>query len=371
MAKKRSNGEGSVRRKKSGRWVGQIMDGYTDDGKRKIITFFGATKGETLDKIRDFRNQESTNLSIDKKLKLEDWADTWYADYRTQVQPSTYSGYKYTLSIIKKHLGSRKLYEVLPIHINRFMDELVQANYSLSLIQKCRAMLIQIFDSAEGNGLVEKNPANRAKVIRSQPTAQAIQQKDAFTDQEVDTLCTELENTLIGNSIRLMLNTGLRGQELLALASEDIAEDGSTVSVTKAIQMVDGVPRLGPPKSKRSRRVIPVPQHCRDCALLLRRHGCGGLIWKWSGDNPYYTVSAFRHRYYMAIKGVDGVRRLSPHCCRHTYVTRLQAAGVSIELIARLAGHGNVNVTDGYTHTSDNTLQQAVALLEGEKKAVV
>ena len=74
--------------------------------------------------------------------------------------------------------------------------------------------------------------------------------------------------------------------------------------------------------------------------------------------------TTFRHRYYTAIKKVAGVRPLSPYCCRHTYITCLQAMGVPIELIARLAGHSHISITDGYTHTSAETLAQAVTALD-------
>lgn len=54
MAKRKSPGEGSVWRLKSGSWRGQIMDGYTNDGKKNIISFSAPTKAEVLDKIREW-----------------------------------------------------------------------------------------------------------------------------------------------------------------------------------------------------------------------------------------------------------------------------------------------------------------------------
>ena len=39
MAKKRTSGEGYVKKQKNGSWRGQIMDGYRDDGKRNIVNF--------------------------------------------------------------------------------------------------------------------------------------------------------------------------------------------------------------------------------------------------------------------------------------------------------------------------------------------
>ena len=249
-------------------------------------------------------------------------------------------------------------------------DGLIKDGYSLSQIRKCRAMLIQIFDAADNNNLVVQNPARKAKILRDKDNSlnRPRYEKDAFTSEELQNLQNSLEKNLVGASIRLMLNTGLRVQELLALAPDDIAEDGSTIQVSKAIKMVDGIPTLGPPKSKKSNRLIPVPEVVREYAIYLRTHGGKDLVWSQLGANPYYSVGSFRRRYYTALKNVGGVRKLSPHCCRHTYITRLQEQGVPIELIAQLAGHSEVSTTVGYTHTSAETLANAVAVLNNKIK---
>ncbi len=320
MAGKRSNGEGSIRKLKSGNWQCEMMLGYTDEGKRNVIRFSGKTRSEVLQKMREYQDMANKQIQINRNLTLAEWADTWYADYKSQVQASTYSSYKYTLSLINTRLGSRKLREILPIHINRMLDSLVQDGYSLSQIRKCRAMLIQIFDAADNNNLVVQNPARKAKILRDKDNSldRPRYEKDAFTSEELQNLQNSLEKNLVGASIRLMLNTGLRVQELLALSPDDVAEDGSTIRVSKAIKMVDGIPTLGPPKSKKSNRLIPVPEVAREYAIYLRIHGGKNLVWSQPGANPYYSVGSFRRRYYTALKNVGGVRKLSPHCCRHT-----------------------------------------------------
>lgn len=365
MAKKRSNEEGSVRRMKSGRWRGEIMDGYTPEGKKNIVSFSASTKGEVLEKIRAYRGLQERQIHLSKTLTLAQWADSWYADYRSQVQPSTYSSYRYTLNIIKGQLGGKKLCDVLPMHINQMMDQLVDKGYSLSQISKCRAMLIQFFDSADNNGLIAQNPARKAKVIRDRDGSLALPraQKDAFTEAEIQLLRKKLPGDLLGNSIMAMLGSGMRVQELLALTPEDIAEDGSSVLISKAIKMVDGIPTLGPPKSRSSNRTIPIPEAYREYARFLREHGGPQLVWSPPGQGTYYSVGSFRQRYYRALTGIEGVRKLSPHCCRHTYVTQLQAKGVSLELIARLTGHSSVSTTQHYAHTTTETLSNAVSVL--------
>ena len=79
--------------------------------------------------------------------------------------------------------------------------------------------------------------------------------------------------------------------------------------------------------------------------------------WKFS------SVGCFRRRFYSALALVDGVRRLTPHCCRHTYITRLQARGVPMETISMLAGHSDTETTGGYLHIAEATLAKAVDTL--------
>ena len=306
------------------------MDGYTPDGKKNIVRFTAETRAEVLDKLRAYRAGMDSGVHIDKRMCFADWADTWYGDYKSEVQPSTYSGYQYTLKALKRGFGEQPLAEILPIHVNRFLDKLSTDGYSLSMIRKCRAMLIQIFDAADSNGLILRNPARKAKTVRSKTKGfnGEHREKDAFTEEEVSRLIEELPDDLLGNSIRTMLGTGIRAQELLALRPEDISEDGSVIHVEHAVKMVNGVPQLG--------------------------------------GNPLYGVGSFRRRFYTALKNVGQVRKLSPHCCRHTYVTMLQANGVPMETIAALTGHSDIKTTEGYLHQSADTLAKAVEVLNGK-----
>ena len=85
MAGKRSNGEGSIRKLKSGNWQCEMMIGYTDEGKRNVIRFSGRTLSEVLQKMREYQDMKDKQVQINKNLILAEWADTWYADYKSQV----------------------------------------------------------------------------------------------------------------------------------------------------------------------------------------------------------------------------------------------------------------------------------------------
>ena len=309
--------------------------------------------------------REAVGSIEEHKTIFKDWALLWYEDHKTEVQPSTYSNYQYTLNTLINHFEDQPLDGIRQIDINRFLDGLASEGFSQSKISKCKAMLIQIFNSAEANELIARNPALHAKGARRQQDFEdsAEAKKDAFTEAEVSSMIDNLPDTLLGNSILLMIGTGMRTQELLALTKDDVAEDGSTVRINKAIKMVDGSPQLGPPKSKRSRRTIPVPPDYRFFAIRLRALGGAEHVWESLREDKLYSVGTFRKKYYAVLKCIPGVRQLSPHCCRHTYITRLQERGVSIDLVARLAGHSRISTTDGYTHTSMDTLAGAVNVL--------
>lgn len=365
---KRSNGEGCIRKRPNGTWRVEIMEGFTDDGKRCIVRFSGKTRSEVQEKLRAYQHQVDENVHIDKTLDFSRWADMWYSDYRSQVRPSTYSGYKYTLRLLKDYFRTSLISEILPMHINRFFDSIVEKGYSMSQIRKCRAMLIQIFASAEDNGLVVKNPATRAKKIgkKDERVAKSSHKKEAFTDEEIRLLLAELPDDLIGNGIRAMLGTGMRVQELLALKPEDIAADGSSVDINKAIETVNGLPVLSVTKSELSTRIIPVPEDYRPALCYLREHSGPVFIFGASGKNDCYSVGSFRRRYYTALKKIPGVRQLTPHCCRHTYATQLEKKAVPLQIIAKLMGHASTETTGVYLHTDQTTYADAVAALNRE-----
>ena len=137
------------------------------------------------------------------------------------------------------------------------------------------------------------------------------------------------------------------------------------MDVNKAVKMVDGKPVLGPPKSRRGIRTIPIPLRFRPYAVDLRKRA-GKLFVLRAKKLPGTpcTIESFRKRYYAALKQVPGVRALTPHCCRHTYITMLQAKGVPMETIARLVGHSRVTTTDGYLHIQNAVLEKAVTVLD-------
>lgn len=134
-----------------------------------------------------------------------------------------------------------------------------------------------------------------------------VKEKDAFTADEVQRLMAQLPEDRIGWSIRLLLGTGMRTQELLALEPKHIAEDGSVIQIRQAINMVKGTPVVGTPKSRDSYRDVPIRPACAGV-----RCSCGSRAVPTSGSSPGNRATPATS----AISGTSSGRhwRRSPTC---------------------------------------------------------
>lgn len=353
---KRAHGEGTLSRKENGTWQCQIMVGYKADGKRDIRTFSGKTQKEVKAKRDDFLRKKEAGLLTGRDIRFDEWADTWFEHHKENVKPTTAEGYRYTLRILKDHFGRRKLSEIKAMDVEQFLRGLRKAGRSDSALTQCRGMLFQIMNKAVANDLIIKNPVAYAEKLRKGPP----KRKEAFTADEVRYLMENLPENKIGWSIRLLLSTGMRTQELLGLEPRHIAKDGSTVTIEQALVRIKGSVAIGTPKSYDSYRTIPVPPMTQYCARLLRDTS-DRFIWNSprKADQPC-NPSHFADLFRKTLQSMNDVRVLTPHCCRHTYVSQMQALGVSVETIQSIVGHADLDMTRHYLHVQENIRLEAV-----------
>ena len=241
--------------------------------------------------------------------------------------------------------------------IESFLRQLQKEGYADSTVSQHRGMLFQIFNKAEANDVLRKNPVRCAEKMRS---SKEKKRKESFTAEEVILLMKNLPTDRIGLSIRLMLSTGMRVQEMLGLRKRNVAADGSEIHIVEAVKQVKGTVLVGSTKTATSTRVVPVPHNLREplkqlCAMSK------DFIWE-SPKRPGQPCnpSHFRDAFKEAVSNVEGVRVLTPHCCRHTYVSMMQALGVAMETIRDLCGHVEIDMTAHYLHIQQSVREAAV-----------
>ncbi len=116
----------------------------------------------------------------------------------------------------------------------------------------------------------------------------------------------------------------------------------------------------GKPESRYSYREVPIPPNLRWCAMRLRNTDLKYIPEVGKKDQPC-NPSYFRDKLNASIGEIEGVRVLSPHSCRHAYVSQLQALGVDLPTIQSIVGHADIDITQHYLHVQDPIRQQAVS----------
>jgi integrase len=157
--------------------------------------------------------------------------------------------------------------------------------------------------------------------------------------------------------VLLALATGCRRGEILGLSWSALNLDAGLLHVVRVVEQTRSGVRLKPPKSDRSRRVVPLPQTAIEA---LRQHkiaqaeehlrlGLGPLdllFPRWAAA-PGHFSAAFSRLADRA--GVD----TRFHDLRHGHVSDLLAAGLHPGLVSERVGHSSVAFTlDRYAHTT-------------------
>jgi len=354
MARKRGSGEGTIRQLPSGTWSWAVMIGYNDDGTTKYHRATAPTRKELDKKILDYRQQQflpSTSVAV--STAFSEFSQTWYDRYRPNIRKSTQSSYTYTLKKLQDYWGNTPLNQIRSSAVSDMLQHFTEEKLSSSYVKKLKSMLYQILDAAEADELISRNPVRYVKHREDS----GAHEKSAFTVQEIQ-LITALKPIKLRDFVILALATGMRTQELLALCGNNISENGATISITRAVNMHGNIPVIGLTKSTNSIQVIPVPTSVQHIAARYRSYG-DSLIWQ-SPQKPDRPInpSTYRAAFTRLCKSA-GIRTLTPHCCRHTYVTQLHAHGVDMSTIKALAGHSRRDVTEGYLHISPEALADA------------
>lgn len=353
--KNNSRGDGNIRQLKSGNWHAQVMVGRDADGKRIYKYFTAKTKSEVKMMIREFWANKAQNDTVEPIL-FETLSEEWFEQRVKKISKRTADGYQYTLKKINEHFGKWNIGAIKAADIEKFLDKIEESGLSASYRAKCRSMLNQILKRGVANDLIPKNPVEFAEKAKKR---EIPKEKETFNAGEVKHLMVELSTDRIGISIRIMLATGLRTQELLALTKRQIATDGSTIVIDQATTMDKGKVLIGMPKSFSGYRVVPVPSALRGLVLQLRAEIANSLLWE-SPKNAGRPInpSTFRKYYNKALEQME-MRILTPHCCRHTYVSQMQALGVPIETIRGIVGHADTDMTQHYLHVQKEVKEAA------------
>jgi len=344
---KRSQGDGSFRILPNGTIEYAVSMGTDLYGAPTRKRFYGFTQSDCRRKYQDYLKDIGAQRKAVSDYTLGQWLDEWLKSYKgkriaageNQIQQSTLDEYQRIADRIKKYkIASIRLTDVKPMMVSDLFNNL--SVYSHTVIKKTRFLLNAAFNDAINNDLCYKNPILSTAIPQKAPG-----EKKVFSNSAVTAMTEFAKTDEFGAAMLLLLYAGLRSQELRAIGAKDI--NGRIVTIDKAIKETG---ELGVTKNRKP-RIVPLPKdiiiNCDpDCIYIL-------------GGNKYISKDALRSAYAGFFRrlnllresiGCDKIEPLPPHCCRHTYATRLRRNNVQKEIVSYLMGHNEEIVTQGYTH---------------------
>ncbi|MFZ1116911.1 MAG: site-specific integrase [Propionibacteriaceae bacterium] len=163
----------------------------------------------------------------------------------------------------------------------------------------------------------------------------------------------------------------------MGLAWRDVDLDQRVLAVRQTLQYRPGEGfHLVPPKTARSRRIVPLPDAVVE-ALKLRREqqetdrlAAGIEFWEDWGlvfTTRFGTPLSLRNDYrdFRRLVGAAGLRRVRLHDLRHTAASLMLAQRVGPRVVMEILGHSQISVTNTYSHVTPASSREAVARVEG------
>ena len=333
---------------------------FTFEGHRYSVT------GHTQQQLTERYNKKLKELQeghFDSDTMVAKWTETWLETYKYgKVAPSTYHDYEMYAKLLTMPIT---MGEVKPIHLQRILNE--HAGKSESFLKKLRITMQSIFRQAVHDQIIPSDPSSDLQL----PNGTAGTNR-ALTEHERYVLLRTAQTDRCKLLIETMYYCGLRPSEVTRVEGRDI-------DASKKLLHVRGT------KTKAADRYVPIPdEFLPDCLglepfepLLKNADGraCSMRIVRrmWQMFKLHIARDLGAEVHGDRVIGINPVAPdLKLYCLRHDYATRLQDAGVPINVARYLLGHSDISTTSKiYTHTSDESIRDAaIRINEHESKAV-
>jgi integrase len=282
--------------------------------------------------------------------------ENWQAGMLLALKPSSARNYQFQLDkYILPALGSCRLCDLNRARIQAFLLDRKREGYSNSTIHGFRTTLAKVLEVAVEFGYFDHNPAHGIKTGERE----AKQEKRFLVPAQIRALLLALTEPC-RTTVLVAVLTGMRIGEILALRWKRLDLVRGTIQITETFS--DG--RFGTPKTRSSRRVIPMSSAVREALECHRiasmRTASDDLVFSTSKGTPLSPKNLYNR---VLAPACDAIRlpRVSWHSFRHSNATLLGEVGESLKTAQAILGHSDLETTlNTYMHAIPDSQRRAV-----------
>jgi len=315
-------------------------------------------------------------------------AEEWLATL-TRPRPETIDGYSKLLHLhIYPYFADRKLNTIKPGDMGKWINTLKvkprgnrpDSTLHPDTIKRTAGVAASVFKYAVAQGLILKSPMDGVQLPTEETLGLEPFSGRALSLPEVAAIASAAGDVhpVYGLLVRFLAATGLRASELSGLRISDVSADSVRVARTATRDSrVPGGIRYGVPKSRTSRRTVPILDSAvaRDLAEYITTLPAAtsnpntpvfperlrGSKTRWVWDRPI-DPGNFRRRVFDPACREAGIGKIRLHDLRHTAGSLWLAAGVSLFNTSRYLGHSSVDFTARvYGHVHETSARDDAA----------
>lgn len=359
---------------KDGYFRSTFVIGKKSDGTPERITVRGKTKKELDEKLAEAKRLYARGFGAGN-LTVFEWSERWLKVCKANASPTQKAHYRVKLEKdILPFIGTMPIKDVRTSHLQELLNN--YAGGKVGTISKIRIAIKQLFEDAEIEGVIERNPA-----IRLELPALVELSRRPLTASERSVVYEVAKTHPRGAYVLTMLFCGLRRGECIALTVGDIDLDHRRISVNKSLSLRRNVGEEKSTKSKAGIREVPIP----DILLPVLAKQCSGkeetailfsksdgayatkqtCTWWWKSFLRQCHIKAgakvYRNKILTETSPFDD--NITPHYLRHTYATDLYVAGVDEKAQKSFLGHASNDITDIYRKMSETAFVRALDMM--------
>ncbi|MCR9200715.1 MAG: site-specific integrase [Planctomycetaceae bacterium] len=342
-------------------------------GPNQRKTVRASSKKELDEKVEALKRQVASGLIVGTgKEAVDKVANEWLEFHAIdrELEQSTILGYRNT---IKAHItplfGSYSIEQLTEQIIVSLIGH--RQSSSPSTRRKILLVLRLTLTFAKRRGMIAHDPMEFMRL----PGQKNVSDK-AMTCMSLDQAKTFLracEGVRFGRFFKILALTGMREGELLAARPQDFTKDYAAIWIRRTMSdnLEGEAIEKDAPKTKSSRRKLPLPALARDAVIeevearMKEGRTHHNTLFSTSAGTPPQRQNLMRRQFRPMLKKAGLPIEMTIHDLRHTYATCALNAGIGVHLVSKMLGHASVKITlDLYSHALPEATEDAVQVVD-------